>query len=338
MRSKITYFLAFVAICFVYGCSKSPQPVPDPPVPEQQNHPLIAGINWADARDNFVDGWVIPSGLEAGDSYANVAQKSALIYDGVISALPGVNAVRLPVNPQSVTERWWDAYQAAIDQALAKKLKVIICCWEGVKAKDGMIDNMDAFWQMWTIIVNKYGQQSDVYFEVINEPYGYNINQLTTIYEQFLSKFPNLTRNRIMLSGTGYSEDVNGIGADSRFKDCLLALHNYAFWNTRTQSDWENNWRFRFGAYSSRTIVTEFGAGMTTGKNYTGTVGSDNEMAYIVGSTNVFRANNLSNVYWPGIRDGDSYSLLIKSGSNSDIKLSASNASGVIRIRYGWGY
>ena len=331
--------LAISLIVCTFGCKKKNEEISDPSVPQViPVHPLIAGVNWADARDNFVDGWVIPSGLEAGDDYTAVAAKSAKIYEGIIASLPGVNAIRLPVNPPSIKERWWDAYQATVDQALAKKLKVILCCWESSKAKDGMIDDMDYFWEMWTVILNKYGQQNDVYVEVINEPYGYSLEQLGTIYEQFLLKFPNLARNRILLSGTGYAEDVNGIGADTRFKDCLLALHNYAFWNTRTQSDWESNWRMRYGAYASRTIVTEFGAGMTNGKDYTGAVGNDNEIAYFIGSTNVFRNSNLSSIYWPGIRDGDSYSMLTRNGTGSAIKLSVTNSSGMKRLRFGWGY
>lgn len=320
------------------ACTKEAVEVSQSISEEQAIHPLISGVNWADARDNFVDGWVIPSGLDAGDDYTTVATKSNAIYNGVLANLQGVNAIRLPINPPSVTERWWTAYQATIDQALNKKLKVVLSCWESAATKDGKIDNLDAFWQMWTIVITKYGQQSDVYIEVINEPYGYSLAQLSTVYEQFLAKFPNLPRSRILLSGTGYSEDVNGIGADVRFKDCLLALHNYAFWNVRTQSDWEANWRARFGAYASRTIVTEFGAGMTTGKNYTGAVGSDNEVAYLVGSTNVFQNTNLSSIYWPGIRDGDSYSLLNRSGAGAGITLSVTNPSGATRVRFGWGY
>src|SRR3569833_2673868 len=56
------------------------------------------GVNWADARDNYVDGWVIPTGLTASDSYATVKSKA----DGILSgfqSLIGANTVRLPINP-----------------------------------------------------------------------------------------------------------------------------------------------------------------------------------------------------------------------------------------------
>ncbi|MNT76801.1 hypothetical protein D3C72_2158500 [compost metagenome] len=76
---------------------------------------------------------------------------------------------------------------------------------------------------------------------------------------------------------------------------------------------------------------------MTTGKNYTGAVGIDNEIAYIVGSTNVFRNSRVASIYWPGLRDDDAYSIQRRGGSGTNITLSTTNASGVSRIRYGWG-
>src|SRR5262245_22673318 len=76
------------------------------------------GVNWADARDNYVDGWVIPTGLTASDSYATVKTKADGILSGFQSLL-GANTVRLPINPQSVNSSWWGAYRGAVDSALA---------------------------------------------------------------------------------------------------------------------------------------------------------------------------------------------------------------------------
>lgn len=334
---RVQIFVAALLALVYFGCSKTAQEITPAPTDPVVQPVAISGVNWADARDNFVDGWVIPSGLTAGDDYTAAAAKANAIYSGFLANMKGVNAVRLPVNPPSVTESWWNSYQAVIDQALAKNLKVILACWEGTSKKDGKIDDLAAFWQMWKILTDKYGNQSNVYFEVFNEPYGYTLSELSDVYVQFLIKFPGVPKGRILLGGTGYSEDVTGVGADKRFDGCLLALHNYAFWNTRTQTEWETNWRVRFGAYASRTVVTEFGAAMTTGKNYGGSAASDNEIAYIVGSTNVFRNSQISSVYWPGLRDGDSYSMQIKSGEGANIMLTTSNASGLARLKFGWG-
>jgi hypothetical protein len=296
----------------------------------------IAGINWADGRDNFVDGWVIPSGLTAADSYTTVSAKANAVLSGFQTNIAGVNTVRLPINPPSVLEAWWGAYTGAIDRALSKNMKVIICCWESASSKNGIIDNTTQFWSMWQTVVNKYGSNSNVYFEVFNEPHGYTLAQLTTIYAEFLTRYPSVPKGRIILSGTGYSENVTGVGADSRFTSCLLALHNYAYWATRTTAGWEADWRSRMGSYKNRTVVTEYGATMTTGKNYNGSQ-SDNEVAYIVGSCNVFRNDGVASVYWPGLRDDDTYSIQRRGGSGTSITMTTTNASGVSRIRYGWG-
>ena len=78
-----------------------------------------AESNWADARDNYVDGWVIPTGLTASDSYSTVYTKADGILAG-FQSLIGANTVRLPINPQSVNSTWWASYKAAFDSALAK--------------------------------------------------------------------------------------------------------------------------------------------------------------------------------------------------------------------------
>src|SRR3954464_10065148 len=87
------------------------------------------GVNWADARDNYVDGWVIPTGLSASDSYSTVRGKADGILAGFQNLL-GANTVRLPVNPQSVNSAWWASYRGAVDSALAHGMKVILSYWE----------------------------------------------------------------------------------------------------------------------------------------------------------------------------------------------------------------
>ena len=297
----------------------------------------IAGLNWADGRDNFVDGWVIPSGLTAGDNYNTVMTKTEAILNGFSTEVKGVNTIRIPINPPSVTEAWWNAYQGVIDKATAKGFKVIVACWEGESSKDGLIDDTNKFWTMWDIVVAKYQDNANVYIEPFNEPHGYSLSQLTTIYQQFLDRYPNLARGRIILDGQGYAENVTGVGGDGRFKSCLLGLHNYAFWASRSASAWQADWRNRYGNYASRTVITEFGAGMSSGKDYQNGNQNDNEIAYITATSEVCRNDKISSVYWPGLRDGDSYSLLSRSGSGTNITLSTVNSSGVFRLRYGWG-
>ena len=340
MKNSLSLILT---AALLYSCSKDSVDTPviptDPVV--KNTTPVgvdsIAGVNWADARDNFVDGWVIPSGLEAGDEYATVFAKSEGILTGFQNHIKGLNTIRLPINPPSVNDIWWSRYKGAIDKAISKKIRVVLCCWESASAKNGVIDNSADFWQMWTKVVQDYGNNPYVYFEVINEPYGYSLQTLSDVYAEFLQRFPTLSRKRIILSGTGYSEDVTGIGADSRFSECLLALHNYAFWTNRTLTEWESDWRRRMGSYAKRTIVSEFGVAMSTGKDYIGGTQSDNEIAYMIASSNVFRNDKVASIYWPGLRDGDSYSLFSREGTGTSITLKIINQSGISRLRYGWG-
>src|SRR4051812_27871142 len=80
------------------------------PQPASAATSSFRGVNWADARDNYVDGWVIPTGLTASDPYATVKSKADGILSGFQTVL-GANTVRLPINPQSVNSAWWAAYK-----------------------------------------------------------------------------------------------------------------------------------------------------------------------------------------------------------------------------------
>jgi hypothetical protein len=337
---KQSTILLCCLLLFLCSCSKKDANNNNPTTPTDTTTVIMvpvvmAGVNWADARDNFVDAWVIPSGLEAGDDYNTVSAKANAILSGFQTNMPGMNTVRLPINPSSVLETWWSRYTGAIDKAIGKNINVILAPWESASSRNGLIDDTAAFWKMWDTVITKYGNSSKVFFEVFNEPYGYSLSSLSDLYIQFLSRYANVPRERILLGGTGYSDNVTAIGADNRFNGCLLALHNYAFWASRILSGWESDWRNRYGNYALRTVVTEFGAGMTTGKDYNG-VANDNEVAYIQGSTNVFRSDKVSSIYWPGLRDGDSYSIQTRSGSGVNITLTTTNTSGLTRIRYGW--
>ena len=349
MRKQKLLVAAFLLTTLLNACEKEEIATPEETTPvettvtdDQSNARVgaagISGINWADGRDNFVDSWVIPSGLTSSDTYSSASAKANAIISGFQNRMTGINTVRLPINPPSVAERWWGIYTGAIDMTLNKGMKVILGCWEANSSRDGRIDNTAAFWRMWTTVINKYGRNNNVYFEVFNEPHGYNLSQLKGIYVEFLSRFPNVPRGRILLSGTGYSENVTGIGADSRFNGCLLSLHNYAYWaSKRSTGAWESDWRSRMGNYKNRVVVTEFGAPMSSGKDYQNGPQSDNEIAYIVAASNVFRNDQVASVYWPGLRDNDSYSLLRRGGSGNNITISTVNARGAFRVRYGWG-
>jgi len=288
------------------------------------------GVNWADPRDNFADDWLVLSGLSSSNSNATVQSITNTIVNGFQSA--GANTVRMPVNPPTVTQSWWNAYKGAIDKAASKGMKVILAYWEGSSSRNGTVDNMTQFWQMWDVLVNAYQGNANIYFEVMNEPHGYSVTNLRTLYADFLNRYPSLTRERIVLDGAGYATNTNDIGSDSRFNNCILSFHMYTWFdNSRNNTaDWERS--IRGLNYPGRTIVTEFGAPMTTGKDYLGAPGSDREKTYIQGMTNAMRDLGVGGVYWPGLRDGDSYSMFTFNGST----VSTTNSGGLSRLKYAW--
>ncbi|HVI44251.1 MAG TPA: RICIN domain-containing protein [Chitinophaga sp.] len=288
------------------------------------------GLNWAAEGDNFKDGVVVPSGLNTSDSYAATKAIAGSIVEGFIQR--GVNTIRLPVNPASVLGSWWSSYTAAIDTATAKNMKVILAYWEGNSSKDGLVDDVTQFRNMWQAIVNRYSTNSNVYFEIFNEPHGYSAANLTNLYADWLSRYPSAPQERVVLDGVGYAQDVNTVGADSRLSGCLLSYHNYTWFNNSytTTGDWEA--AISAIGYPQRTIVTEAGIPMTNGKNYLGAPGQDREIAYFQGITSGVRARGIGYVYWPGLATGDGYSLLLLSGGT----LVTNNASGLSRLQYGW--
>ncbi|HEY9260509.1 RICIN domain-containing protein [Chitinophaga sp.] len=289
------------------------------------------GVNWADPADNFKDDFVVPSGLNSADSYATTQTKAVNIVNAFKQR--GANTIRMPINPPSVLQAWWGSYTAAIDTAANSGMKVILCYWEGSSSRDGIVDNTTQFWSMWQVVVNKYINNSNVYFEVFNEPHGYSLSNLNNLYADWLTNYPSVPKNRILLDGAGYATDVNGVGADSRLNTCLLSYHNYTWFDNSktTTADWES--AISDIGYPDRTVVTEFGIPMTSGKDYLGAPGTDREIAYFQGITNRVLSRGIGCVYWPGLRDGDGYSLLTLSGTT----ITTNNASGLSRLQYAWG-
>jgi hypothetical protein len=163
-----------------------------------------------------------------------------------------------------------------------------------------------------------------------------------------LTQFPTVPKGRVILDGTGNAQNVSDVGSDSRLKECLLAVHDYSFFGSESmtsESDWVNHIKGEVGSYADRTICTEWGGPMSpgskNGKSYDYLDYSQSPTnyfeAYIRGISNQLRSWNMGSFYWPGLRDGDWYSMMIKSGSGANITLSIPNKSGLERLQYAWG-
>jgi MYXO-CTERM domain-containing protein len=301
------------------------------------------GVNWADSRDNFQAGVLYISGLSSSDTYDSAKATGTAIMDQFVSKL-GANAVRMPINEATVS-KFWTAYTGAIDAVLAKG-KVVLCYWDS--AKDNKPPDMNAWWDMWKVITDKYGSNENAYFEVFNEPNMYSKTDLGNLYNDWLTRFSTVPKGRVILDGTGNAQNVPDVGSDSRLKDCLLAVHDYSFFGSESmtkESDWENHIKGSVGSYSDRTICTEWGGPMSpgskNGKSYDYLDYSKSPTnwfeGYIRGISNQLRAWNMGSFYWPGLRDGDWYSMMTKSGTGANITLSIPNKSGLERMQYAWG-
>jgi hypothetical protein len=257
-------------------------------------------VNWADPDDNYNSGPVVPSGLSTGDSYQTVYRISTNTVAGFRENL-GANTLRLPINPASVGTAWWNSYRAAIDAATAAGDKVILSYWDETSSNDGVIDNTATWNQMWDTVTKDYGHNPRVYFEPMNEPYGYTAAQWIQICTQWLADHTSIPRDRVVISGTGYNDDVTPVGAASALDGTLLSLHFYGYWASyTTEADWISNLLPRIGAYAYRTIIDEAGAPMTTGLNY-GAHNGNTYTSYLAATTDIARGMGMGLVYWPGL-------------------------------------
>ena len=299
------------------------------------------GVNWADKRDNFVSDVLVLSGMSLSDNY----QSASVVADRVIGQfqeLFGTNSVRIPVNEPTVS-KFWDTYTGVIDVGLSKG-RIVMGYWG--PAQPSGPKNMNDWWSMWAKIVEKYGDHPNAYFEIFNEPHMYSKTDLRDLYAQWLSKFPNVPRDHILLDGSGLAWNVPDIADDPRFEGCLFAVHEYTFWNMSitTEQGWKNSFKGKVGKYIDRTVCTEWGGAMSPGDkagvhydymDYNSTP-TNYFMAYIRGMSDQLREWEMGSFYWPGLRDGDWYSMTKRSGEGANIKLEIVNQSGVDRMKMAW--
>lgn len=299
------------------------------------------GVNWADKRDNFVSDVLVLSGLSLSDNYQSASVAAERII-GQFQELLGTNSVRMPVNEPTILNAF-DMYSGALDVAL-KHGRLVMGYW-GPSQPSGP-SNMDNWWKMWAKLVEKYGEHPNAYFEIMNEPHMYNKDQLRNLYAEWIQKFPKVPRDHIILDGSGMAQNVPDIADDSRFEGCLFAVHEYTFWNMSitTEQGWRNSFKGKVGKYADRTVCTEWGGAMAPGDkagvhyetmDYN-SAPTNYFMAYIRGMSDQLREWEMGSFYWPGLRDGDWYSMTKRSGEGANIKLEVVNQSGLDRMHMAW--
>jgi hypothetical protein len=311
-----------------------PQPPPSSSTPEPSAVGL-EGVNWADARDNFQSGWVIPTGLSASDHYSEVYAKAWTI----LSELPaGANTVRLPINPPTVLGSngwWWSQYQGAIDAATDLGMNVILSYW-GDTSQPGTIEGRSAatypnllcsepdspysdFDDMWHEVISRYGGQSNVYFEIMNEPHGYaDPHDWDSMAEQWLACFPNVPKDRVIVSAAydpssplagceGLQNDLADVASDPDLDGTLLSLHFYDTYCPGIDDEQEIGGLLS-GVDPGRVVVDEFGTAVTdngSSVRFGDLNSTDPNVRYLQQLSTFLQTSGMGAVYWPGLRGCD---------------------------------
>jgi hypothetical protein len=303
----------------------------------------FVGVNWADPNDNFGTGNLVPVGLTATDDYSTTYAKATPILKGFQSL--GANTVRLPFNAATVSGSWWGSYTAAWDAASALGMKVIVAPW----LQNGTVSDTTSFYQMWDTVINKYGGNSNFYFDVMNEPYAFSVTDLTNFEAAWLARYPNIPRGRVILPGQWGDEELCEEGADSRLNGTLLSIHTYDFGSTtNTEAAWVSNFQGNLCGYASRAVLTEFGVPMNTGTNYDGPKDGNTDVSFMYAITDTVRSLGMGAVLWTGVKqatqtqgpgpcENASCAITSLNGSGTNLSLSVNNQSGLDRLQYAWG-
>jgi hypothetical protein len=281
------------------------------------------GMNWAVNGDNFSTGPLVIDGLSSSDSNATVQAKANAVFDDMQSTL-GINTVRLPINTHTVGTAWWNSYRGVIDAATSRGMKVILAYWEDGAASGGRVTNVNAFHAMWSTVESQYASNGLVYFEPMNEPGGYGSAQWRDFAADWLARHASVPDGRVLIGGTGLSQDLRDLCNDSRFASTLFSFHTYAFfYGNNTYDGWRSNITTRLGSCASRAVATEFGAPMNGGLNYGDANSTDNFVRFIRAVTQVMRDNSMGGTYWPalggklGTIGYDWYSMYARTGSGT---------------------
>ena len=235
---------------------------------------------------------------------------------------------------------------AAYDAASALGMNVVIAPW----LQGGVVGDPTAFYTMWDTVITKYSGNSHFYFDIFNEPNGYNATDLTNFEAGWLAHYPNVPRNRIIVPGTYSDNNLCAEGADSRLNGTLLSIHIYSQFGDshNSEPDWVTDFENNMCGYDSRAVVTEFGVPLTTGVNFNAAPNGDRDLTYFYGITDTLRRLGIGSILWTGVKqagqtvgpgpcENASCALTSLNGTGTNLSLQVTNQSGLDRLQWGWG-
>jgi hypothetical protein len=293
-------------------------------------------VNWADNRDNFVDGHLLLSGIVADtDTYEGVTTKANIVLGAFVDLIKA-NSFRMPINEPTALDPWWNSYKAAIDAGVAKGMKVIIGFWAKDKNIGKPVDNT-RWYSMWKVVIDAYVSNPLVYYDIHNEPHGFTAQQWIAQVNGWLAQFPNVPRQQIIVAGSGWDDNVGNVA--SSWPDLMMEIHNYANNGPTTTAGWKTNLLNRLGNAVSRTLVGEW-AGTLAGDFTTGVEGNADK-SFIVGTANTIYDNKMGSCWWAGAfapSGGTSgTTLLVQSGTGNNMTFTVQGQGALSYIQHSWG-
>ena len=303
-----------------------------PQITSAQNFDFMDGCNWADSRDNYVNGIIVLSGTQTWHTEAVHKAKAKQLAGYAKNR--GMNSIRVPCNPDTIANSGqWGKFQERVSGMTGEDVNVLICHWDGAGSnKDGELDDRDDWDTMWQTIDTKYKWWNKVYFSPFNEPFGLGKNTLANLQGDFLDDTVK-PKGKVLINGTGYDDNVKEIAEFSRFNGCGFSQHIYPWYaNHSTNAKWREEVKNRVGSsYYSRTVVTEFGNQTISSRDYQSGSTGDGSVEFVRGVTQACKGTNMGCMWWPGWRDGDSFRAW--EGTNAD---TARNESLFDRLEYGF--
>jgi hypothetical protein len=270
---------------------------------------------------------VYPDGITASTTPAqatNVADSVAADYREI-----DINFVRIDVDPATITNNW-PVVQAYVNELVADGLFVDIC--GSYNTTNNVLVDLTPWKVMWQQIDGVYKNNNSVYYEPLNEPYGYNLSGLTNVYSTFLNSYGIAKGHSfIILQSGGSGATVPAIGAV--FTDCTLAFHDYWGSGITTESGWSNDVVSHAGVCANRCIVTEYGAPTVTNTMNYQVSSSDSFITYLRGLTAAFRALPMGSIWFPAHQNNANLKRMF-TGIGGDIF----NRSALNRMQYGWNF
>ncbi len=296
-------------------------------------------VNWAVNGDNFQAGPLLLSGVFATDTTYDAVTARATAVENAYSDLLKANSFRIPINEPTVnTASYWANYKAIIDVGVKKGMKVLLGFW----AKDtgiGKPADINVWYTMWQTVIDAYVDSPTVYFDIHNEPHGYTSQEWIQQVKDWLAKFPNVPKERIIVAGTGWDDNVT-LSASS-FPGMVVEVHDYSFNGTyTTPTAWGNELLSRIGNNQSRTLVGEWGTGIAGTDFSTGVTGNPSK-SFLVGFADAIHDNKMGSCWWPGLwavpGNSSSWGLLKMNGAQENLSYSIQNQTALDQIWHSWG-